>query len=227
MITNSENSYHKKHTRTVMMFMLTTLVFQQLILKLYQIKTKMPAGPRNAYITTKILIVVLAIEMVVYVWKTNMKINYKDILITKEELKQTLIRAGIISIGMIVVMIMIRIVRGHFNPKVAARPYFKLYLNVRTRWFYPVNAFFQEVFIKAFVQDNVRIMSGKDNIHYTVWLTSLFFFIMHMSYPLYYMTIAGLFCVATGYFYEKNRNIWGCALLHFVIGFMPRTLGIL
>ena len=227
MITNSENSYHKKHTRTVMMFMLTTLVFQQLILKLYQIKTKMPAGPRNAYITTKILIVVLAIEMVVYVWKTNMKINYKDILITKEELKQTLIRAGIISIGMIVVMIMIRIVRGHFNPKVAARPYFKLYLNVRTRWFYPVNAFFQEVFIKAFVQDNVRIMSGKENVHYTVWLTSLFFFVLHMSYPLYYMTIAALFCVATGYFYEKNRNIWGCALLHFVIGFMPRALGIL
>ena len=209
------------------MFMISTLVFQQLILKFYQLKTKMPAGPRNAFITTKILIIVLAVMMVIFVKKTTMKINFNDILITKEEMKQTLIRAGIISIGMILSMIIIRIVKGHFNPKVAARPYFKLYLTVRTRWFYPVNAFFQEVFIKAFVQDNVRIMAGKDNIHFTVWLTSMYFFVMHMSYPLYYMTIAGVFCLATGYFYEKNRNIWGCALLHFVIGFMPRALGIL
>lgn len=227
MVTNNIDSYYHKHTRTVVMFMVTTLVIQQLILKFFQIKTKMPAGPRNAYITTKLLIVILAVEMIIYVKYTTMKINYKDILITKEEMKQTIIRAGLISIGMILVMIGIRIIRGHFNPKVAARPYFKLYLTVRTRWFYPVNAFFQEVFIKAFMQDNVRIMAGKDNIHYTVWLTSLYFFVMHMSYPLYYMTIAGLFCVATGYFYEKNRNIWGCALLHFVIGFMPRALGIL
>ncbi len=227
MVTNNVNSFYHKHTRNVVMFMISTLVFQQLILKFYQLKTKMPAGPRNAFITTKILIIVLAVMMVIFVKKTTMKINFNDILITKEEMKQTLIRAGIISIGMILSMIIIRIVKGHFNPKVAARPYFKLYLTVRTRWFYPVNAFFQEVFIKAFVQDNVRIMAGKDNIHFTVWLTSMYFFVMHMSYPLYYMTIAGVFCLATGYFYEKNRNIWGCALLHFVIGFMPRALGIL
>lgn len=208
------------------MFLMTTLVIQQLILKFFQLWTRMPVGPRNAYITTKILIAVLALEMVIYVKKTTMKINLKDILVTKEELKQTLIRAAIISVLMILVMIVIRFIRGLNNPKIAAKPYFKLYLNVRTRWFYPVNAFFQEVFIKAFVQDNVRVMAGKDNVHFTVWLTGLFFFVMHMSYPLYYMTIAGLFCVATGYFYEKNRNIWGCALLHFVIGFMPRALGI-
>lgn len=227
MVTDNINSYYHKHTRTVVMFMVITLFVQQLVLKFFQIKTKMPAGPRNAYITTKILIVFLAVMMVIYVNNTTMKINYKDILITKEEMKRTLIRAGIISIFMILTMIVIRIVKGYYNPKVAGRPYFKLYLNVRTRWFYPVNAFLQEVFIKAFMQDNIRIMAGKDNIHYTVWLTSLYFFVLHMSYPLYYMVIAGMFCVATGYFYEKNRNIWGCALLHFVIGFMPRALGIL
>lgn len=227
MVTDNINSYYHKHTRTVVMFMVITLFVQQLVLKFFQIKTKMPAGPRNAYITTKILIVFLAVMMVIYVNNTTMKINYKDILITKEEMKRTLIRAGIISIFMILTMIVIRIVKGYYNPKVAERPYFKLYLTVRTRWFYPVNAFLQEVFIKAFMQDNIRIMAGKDNIHYTVWLTSLYFFVLHMSYPLYYMVIAGVFCVATGYFYEKNRNIWGCALLHFVIGFMPRALGIL
>ncbi len=224
---SNETSYYKKHAKSVMLFMITTLVIQQLILKFYQLKTKMPAGPRNAYITTKILMVFLGIEMVVYIMKTTMKINFNDILVTKEDFKRTLIRASIISVFMIIAMILIRIVRGSFNDKIAARPYFKLYLNVRTRWFYPLNAFFQEVFIKAFVQNNVRILAGKDNIHFTVWITSLFFFVLHTSYPLYYMTSAGLFCVATGYFYEKNRNVWGCALLHFVIGFMPRALGIL
>ena len=134
MVTNNINSYHHKHTRTVVMFMLITLVIQQLILKFFQIKTKMPAGPRNAYITTKILIVVMATFMIYCVNKTTMKINYKDILITKQEMKQTLIRAGIISVFMILAMIVVRIVKGHYNPKVAARPYFKLYLNARPVW---------------------------------------------------------------------------------------------
>ena len=101
MVTNNVNSFYHKHTRNVVMFMISTLVFQQLILKFYQLKTKMPAGPRNAFITTKILIIVLAVMMVIFVKKTTMKINFNDILITKEEMKQTLIRAGIISIGMI------------------------------------------------------------------------------------------------------------------------------
>lgn len=40
----------------------------------------------------------------------------------------------------------------------------------------------------------------------------------------YEITRIGTF--GTGYLYERDRNIWGAALIHFVIGFMPRALGL-
>jgi len=227
LVNNKIDSYHKKHTRTVVIFMVMTLVVQQLIFKFFELKTGIQPGRRNAYITTKFLGLLLFFEMLIFALNTTMKINLRDIIVSKKELVRTLIRASSIAVLMILCMIGIRIIKGHFDPKVAAKPAFKLYLNIRTRWLYPLNVFFQELFIKAFVQDNIRIMAGKEHVNYTVWLTALYFFILHMSYPLYYMVVACIFCLATGYYYETNRNIWGCALLHFVIGFFPRSLGIL
>ena len=59
------------------------------------------------------------------------------------------------------------------------------------------------------------------------WITAVFFFSLHMQYPLFYMTGALLLCLVTGVLYEKNRNIWGAVLIHFAIGFLPRCLGVL
>lgn len=69
--------------------------------------------------------------------------------------------------------------------------------------------------------------AGAGNIHITVWVTSIFFFILHLQYPFYYMIGAIVLCVGTGYLYEKYRNIWGAVLIHFTLGFLPRCIGVL
>ncbi len=66
------------------------------------------------------------------------------------------------------------------------------------------------------MQENFRSLSPNGNKHAA----------MNMNYPLYYLIGAGILCIGTGYLYERDRNIWGSSLIHFVIGFMPRALGL-
>ena len=58
-------------------------------------------------------------------------------------------------------------------------------------------------------------------------MTALFFFVLHMGYDLPMMIGAAAMCVITGYVYEKTRSIWGSSLLHFVVGFVPKMIGII
>ena len=57
-------------------------------------------------------------------------------------------------------------------------------------------------------------------------MTALFFFVLHMGYELPMMFGAAVLCVVTGYLYEKNKSVWGSILIHFVIGFVPKIIGV-
>ena len=84
----------------------------------------------------------------------------------------------------------------------------------------------QEFFIKGVMQENFRSLKTPENKHLTIWINGIFFMILHMNYPVYYLICAGLLCIITGYLYERDKNIWGSTLIHFVVGFMPRALGL-
>ena len=143
----------------------------------------------------------------------------------KEELKKTLPLSAAISL--------------HHNwPDRFKIPMFGLYLDVHTRWLYPFSIVFQELFIKTFTQDNIRAVleetgenTSKKNKRkeslLTMLITSLFFYILHVQYPLYYITGAFVLCFVTGIIYEKDRNIWGDIMVHFAFGFLPRCFGVL
>ena len=125
------------------------------------------------------------------------------------------------------------------NPEYREIPFFGLYLNIHTRWLYPVSIVFQEFFIKAFTQENIGIVlsglnedgkrraSDRKTAILTSLITAMFFFVLHMQYPLYYMTGAFFLCLLTGLLYERDRNIWGAVMIHFALGFLPRCFGVL
>ena len=58
------------------------------------------------------------------------------------------------------------------------------------------------------------------------WMTALFFFVLHMGYNLPMMFGAAVLCVVTGYLYEKNKSVYGSILIHFIIGFVPKIIGV-
>ena len=125
------------------------------------------------------------------------------------------------------------------NPAYRRIPLFGLYLNVHTRWLYPVSIVFQEFFIKAFTQENIGIAlcgpgadgrpsePNRTQAVLSSLITAMFFFVLHIQFPLYYMTGAFLLCFFTGLLYERDRNIWGPVMIHIAIGFLPRCFGIL
>ena len=233
------------HTQSVVLFMIMTVAFHVLGMKIYGMiaHTDLISG----YITygSKILGAILVAEMVLFSRLTPMKCNWSALRASKDELKRSLPVCIVISVLIIAALIAFRLYMNTRNPLYREIPYFGLYLNVHTRWLYPLSIVFQEFFIKAYVQDNIGItMCGCGQMDFpdalrshtnvntrqaliTAWITAMLFFVIHMQYPLFYMTGALLLCLVTGVLYEKNRNIWGAVLIHFAIGFMPRCLGVL
>lgn len=233
------------HTQAVMLFMIMTVALHILVMKIYGLAAH--TDLMSDYITygTKILGVILVTEMILFSLLTPMKCNWAALRASRDELKQSLPVCIVLSLLIVAGLIAFRLYMNARNPIYREIPYFGLYLNVHTRWMYPLSIVFQEFFIKAYVQDNIGItlcgfgqmdfpdaLRSHTNVNMrqaliTAWITAVFFFILHLQYPLFYMTGALFLCLVTGVLYEKNRNIWGAALVHFAIGFMPRCLGVL
>lgn len=182
---------------------------------------------QDANMINKVVFAVLAVFFVIVMWKTPMKLELNALKVSdRSKFTREMLEAAVISLILIGGMIAWRLFLNRTDPEAAARPVFGLYLGIHGRWFYPISAVLQELFIKGLMQENFRSLSPDKNKHFTVVINGIFFAAMHMNYPLYYLIGAGILCIGTGYLYERDRNIWGSSLIHFVIGFMPRALGL-
>ncbi len=166
--------------------------------------------------------------LVIPLWlKTPLVIHWGALRFPKgKKLRREILETLGISAVLVLGMIGIRLWMNAHDPEAAARPWFGLYLNIHGRWFYPFSAILQELLVKALVQENIRRVNPSASIHRIVLLTGLFFAVLHMNYPLYYLLGAGLMCALTGYLYERDGNLWGSVVIHFILGFLPRALGL-
>ena len=168
-----------------------------------------------------------------------MKIDRQALRWFGKEDRKSLVQSVVISLLIVAGLIGFRLFMNAKNPVYREIPLFGLYLNIHTRWLYPVSIVFQEFFIKAFTQENIGIAlrstgagggengSNRMQAVLTALITAMFFFVLHLQYPLYYMTGAFALCFFTGLLYERDRNIWGGVMIHFALGFLPRCFGIL
>ena len=232
----------KKHvfnqTQAVILYLIVTVAFQMAGMKINGLFYG--SEDISLYVDkgSKILGVILILEMILLIRFTPMKISWSAVKGNKDELKKSLPISAAISLLIILGLIGFRLYMNSKNPIYKEIPMFGLYLKLHMRWLYPFSIVFQELFIKAFTQDNIRTLieeagdgPSKKNEKKTVLLTSLvtamFFFTLHVQYPLYYMTGAFVLCFVTGIIYEKDRNIWGAVMVHFALGFLPRCFGVL
>ena len=209
--------------RTVVLASLTAILLNILVTKIMLL-----ANPAlDASMINKVYFAVIAVFFVLLIWKTPMTFSLNALKTgEKKKFRREMLEAAVISLILIAGMIVWRLILNGKDPEAAGRPFFGLYLGIHGRWFYPISAVLQELFIKGLIQENFCSLSPDENRHFTVAVNGIFFAILHMNYPLYYLIGAGLLCIGTGYLYERDRNIWGSSLIHFVIGFMPRALGL-
>ena len=209
-----------------LLFLLSGIACQVIVIKIFPYVVGKPLIEDNAYILTRIMEGYLIILSLIFAAFTRFNIHFECFKPAKDKLKNDLLISGIMSVALIGILIVIRLVQNQLDPAIAARPWFGLYLTTYMRWFYPISAVLQELFVKGIVEDNITASCKKYNKHFSVWMTALFFFVLHMGYELPMMFGAAVLCVVTGYLYEKNKSVWGSILIHFIIGFVPKIIGV-
>ena len=219
---NTDNE-QKLYVSTIL-FLLINLSLQILNLKISELIVG--KGNDTAYITTKVLIGISVVLIILFLRFTPMDICLTSLRPAKKGLKTDLVTGFGVSAALIIAMVIIRQVMNESDPEAAARPAFALYLGIHTRWFYPVSSLLQEMYVKCFVQHNIRRSMDTSKPLAALAAAGLFFFLLHTGYPLYYMLGAWALCFFTGILYERTGSIWGSVMIHFVIGFMPRALGL-
>ena len=226
-------------TQAVILFMMLTITLHILGMKANGVIKESELISAYLDYGSKILGAILIAEMLLFIWLTPMKLNRQALRWYGKEDGKALMQSAAIALLIVAALLGFRFYMNAKNPAYREIPLFGLYLNVHTRWLYPLSIVFQEFFIKAFTQENIGIalrnvgpeekQNGSNKIQalLTALITSMFFFVLHLQYPLYYMTGAFLLCFVTGLLYERDRNIWGAVMVHFAIGFLPRCFGVL
>lgn len=214
--------------KSALVMMILAALFLDVIVTKAVILIKPDMDPwRNASEINKVYMGPLAVLIILFWLKTPLVIRWSALKIPPaRKFAREMLEAACVSLLLILGMIGIRLWMNAHDPAAAARPWFGLYLHIHGRWFYLFSVVLQEIMIKAFTQENIRLLNTSGNRHVTMVLTGLFFAVLHMNFQLYYLLGAGLLCMLTGYLYERDGNIWGAVLIHLTVGFMPRALGL-
>lgn len=69
------------------------------------------------------------------------------------------------------------------------------------------------------------MFDGKHSTLAAILLSSLLFGAVHIAHGFVYMFAAMILLGSLGGLYEKHRNIWGVAIIHFVLGQSANCLG--
>ena len=182
--------------------------------------------PGSESLLIKIFMAIVSVIALILVLCGKLSFSLSCFKISKEcNAKREFLEVAVVILLYTAVLLGYRFYLNTKDPVVAARPYFALYLTTNYRWSYPFISLWQELLIKPLWQDNVKkAMGGRKWI--TLIYIGLLFSVFHMHYRTITFLGAGIMCFVTGILYERDKNIWGVWILHFVLGVLPRTIGL-
>lgn len=92
-------------------------------------------------------------------------------------------------------------------------------------YIYIFTAFIQEFLARGVIQKSVKsLLHVKYQKQLSIFLTSLLFSLMHLPFGFYFMVGAFILSCALGVIFERQRDIWGCAVLHWGCGYLAMCL---
>lgn len=157
-------------------------------------------------------------------WHLNQR--YWGLTVPKKQQKSEFLLCAACAAAIIGLFYLVRLGYGQMNQAVAARPWFGLYLGIHMRFTYLPSAFLQECAAKGVLQHALEKILPKEKWYLAVLLMACIFSIIHTHLGLYYQLGAFAISVITGMIYHKRQNVYTCAVIHFLIGFMPRVVGL-
>lgn len=90
---------------------------------------------------------------------------------------------------------------------------------------YLITSFLQEFLARGVIQTSLKYMlQVKHQRGLTIFTTSLLFMMMHLPFGFFFMLGAFALSVVLGFIYERQQDLYGCALLHWGVGYLAMCL---
>jgi hydrogenase/urease accessory protein HupE len=83
----------------------------------------------------------------------------------------------------------------------------------------------QEILAKSVMYYSFELCFGRDRPVLIVLMSAAVFGIFHVVYGIRMMLLAMALTLLTGWMFRRVRCVWGCALAHFALGFLPACFG--
>ena len=83
----------------------------------------------------------------------------------------------------------------------------------------------QEILAKSAMYYGFELCFGKEHPVLIVLMSAAAFGIFHVVYGIRMMLLAMALTLLTGWMFRRVRCVWGCALAHFALGFLPACFG--
>ena len=179
------------------------------------------------FLTQVINAMVFVFAIIIYK-KTDFTVEELGLKIQKP--KQTFGGAIIISVILVGLLMLAKLVVLKLSPTFFSEdaPFWNWDLGLYAWVSYVFTCIIQEFLARSMIYGSIRKMfDGKHATIIAVLLSSLLFGAVHIAHGFVYMVSAIVLLGALGGVYEKQRNIWGVAIIHYVLGQAAGCLGFL
>ena len=142
--------------------------------------------------------------------------------------KSTFLSAIGISVALVALLMAAKLVMLRLNPGFfpAEAPFWNWNIGMNNWISYIFSCIVQEFLARSMLYGSVRkLFDGKRAVTFAIALTTLLFGAVHLGHGFMYMIGAMVLIGSLGGLYEKQRNIWGVAIIHYVMGEAGTCLG--
>lgn len=224
-ITNVETLKKQRYNASVIFSCVTACVCLYLLLlaTLEFLKINVP----TKMLTQVINAMVCVVGVIIYK-KTD--VSFDELGLKIKNCKATFLTSIAISSLVVLLLIVAKLVITKVSPGFFAidKPFWNWKLGIYSWVSYVFTCIIQEFLARSMIYGSIKKMfDGKYSVIASILLSSLLFGAVHIAHGFMYMVAAIVLLGSLGGLYEKHRNIWGVALIHYVLGQAACCLGFL
>ncbi len=160
---------------------------------------------------------------------TKTEFSISEIGIGIKEPKKTILTAVLISLGVVAAMCLLKVAIMAVAPTYfrEGRPFWRW--NLGDLYFsYMFTCVIQEFLARSVIQESLRrVLHEEREGTLSLVLSALLFGVVHIAHGLMYMLGATILLGALGGLYNKQRSVWGVAIIHYTLGISGWCLGII
>ena len=154
---------------------------------------------------------------------TKIQLSWSDIGLTRKNLKESLIDAGIFSIGGLVIIFCVCLLIDMFLPGYdLGTKFWHISIHI-TALDYLFSAFVQEI-LRSVGQVSIQKFIQDQKGYYAIFMSSIVFSILHSPIGITLTAITMFASYMFGLIFSRTYNLVGVTLIHFILGYFTLSL---